>query len=199
MRIPTGIFEKTGPNHGLQFLKSGDKNTSRDSSSSPPTERPSLSPQRESSKDKDPSARRKSAGVSRVGVSAKLVGLSRSVAKFKEIRDKVNKNKIPSVLKFRRQLQAAAEATQANHPSGSIPSQQLSASVPLRIDDPHVAHAQALARTHGSSAVMVEEGEMFMRHVMEDVIKVNRSVALCSSPRNPLTLPALPWHDPSLR
>jgi hypothetical protein len=166
-------------------LKSSEKKSSRESSSSPPTERsPVLSPKRKPSKGKlDLTSRRKSASP---GASAKLSGLSRSVAKFKEIRDKVNKNKIPSVLRFRRQLQAAAEATQANHPSSSngSPSQQLSSNLPLRIEDPHVAHAQALARAHGSS-VMVEDGRVFMRHVMDDVIKVNRSSnsqSLCLTP-----------------
>lgn len=121
--------------------------------------------------------------------AAKFAGISRSVAKFKEIREKVNKNKMPSVVKFRRQLQAAAEATLAN--KGSTPNSGIGAShmgtgissvggnaavtYPIRIDDPHChpRHGQRLPlKQH--QPVMTEGGQDFMRLVMEDVIKANR-------------------------
>ena len=118
--------------------------------------------------------------------AAKFAGVSKSVAKFKEIREKVNKNKMPSVVKFRRQLQAAAEATLAN--KGSMPNSGIGAGTgisssggnaavtyPIRIDDPHChpRHAQRLPlKQH--QPVMIEGGQDFMRQVMDDVIKANR-------------------------
>jgi hypothetical protein len=131
--------------------------------------------------------------------AAKFAGISKSVAKFKEIRDKVNKNKMPSVVKFRRQLQAAAEATLANKGAayGQTPSSGIGAlpkaiggtssaggtataaavTIPIRIDDPHrhPRHGQRPLPLKQHQPVMVEEGQEFMRHVMEDVIKANRS------------------------
>lgn len=104
--------------------------------------------------------------------AAKIAGVTKSVAKFKQIQEKVNKNKMPSVIKFRRQLQAAAEATQANKPAATAPPQVTQA--PIRIEDPHNPNHHI--PFDNVAPVMVEEGGEFMRHVMEDVIRANRKL-----------------------
>lgn len=106
------------------------------------------------------------------GSTAKMVGVTKTVAKFKQIQEKVNKNKMPSVIKFRRQLQAAAEATQANKPQIISTPQILSSQGPIRIEDPHNPNHHI--PFENVPPVMVEDGGEFMRHVMEDVIKANR-------------------------
>mmetsp|Transcript_12665 Transcript_12665/g.13085 ORF Transcript_12665/g.13085 Transcript_12665/m.13085 type:complete len:764 (-) Transcript_12665:27-2318(-) len=143
LRIPTGVYEKTGPNHGLQYLNSP-------KSSPPPTNK-----------------RKSTLRTQSARAAAKFAGLSRTVAKFKEIKAKVNKSKIPSVQKFRRQLLAAAEATQANHiaQNGGVGGSN-------RNDDGLGLHN---SYDH-TQPIMVEEGKEFMRHVMEDVIQANRKI-----------------------
>jgi hypothetical protein len=199
LRIPTGVFEKTGPNHAIEFLKSGDHEQKESSSplpSSPPRRKPTVV--------YDPGVARKTM-ITRAN-AAKFAGISKSVAKFKEIRDKVNKNKMPSVVKFRRQLQAAAEATQANRPQGiggpgyttngpaiTIPisgggvgggvggkNKGAVATIPIVIDARHSGKGRGPRPLplQQHQPVMVEAGHEFMRHVMEDVIKANRSLLL---------------------